>query len=227
MCLSVISYYSLFIYIYIYIVYLVTLTLYEKIDKDMVMPSIITCSDAHCSISLASLPSDKNINNDTQITPRLKCYIGIICALADFIFISEGYLHILVPAPLVSCWGWQPSLGGVRGVNNALHPASGLSPVRVQRAISSTERVRSHVIGRATMSDQLWDSCCSQSVWPNALVLRGTRHAGRTDRTRAARYSTTDRTRSVKPRPRPITTSDLHSPPFLSTMTYRKSPPST
>jgi hypothetical protein len=67
MSLSVISYYSLFIYIYI--IYLMTLTLYEKIDKDMVMLSIITCSDAHCSLSLASLPSGKNINNDTWITP--------------------------------------------------------------------------------------------------------------------------------------------------------------
>jgi hypothetical protein len=43
----------------------VTLTLYEKIDKDMVMLSISTCSDAHCSLFLASLPSGKNINNDT------------------------------------------------------------------------------------------------------------------------------------------------------------------
>jgi hypothetical protein len=33
-----------------------TLTLYEKIDKDMVMLSITTCSDAHCLLSLA-LPS--------------------------------------------------------------------------------------------------------------------------------------------------------------------------
>jgi hypothetical protein len=57
------------LYSYIYIIYLVTLTLYEKIDKDMVMLSIITCSDAHCSISLVSLPSGKNINNDTWITP--------------------------------------------------------------------------------------------------------------------------------------------------------------
>jgi hypothetical protein len=55
----------IYIYIYIYIIYLVTLTLYEKINKDMVMLSIITCSDAHCSISLASIPSGKNINNDT------------------------------------------------------------------------------------------------------------------------------------------------------------------
>jgi hypothetical protein len=58
-----------FIHIYIYIIYLVTLTLYEKIIKDMVMLSIITCSDAHYSLSLASLPSGKNINNDTWITP--------------------------------------------------------------------------------------------------------------------------------------------------------------
>jgi hypothetical protein len=84
---ELISYLLLF-FIYIYILYLVTLTLYEKIDKDMVMLSIITCSDAHCSLSLAS---------------RLKCYIGIIYALMDFIFISEEHLHILVPAPLVSC----------------------------------------------------------------------------------------------------------------------------
>jgi hypothetical protein len=53
------------LYSYIYIIYLVTLTLYEEIDKDMVILSIITCSDAHCSISLASFPSGKNINNDT------------------------------------------------------------------------------------------------------------------------------------------------------------------
>jgi hypothetical protein len=45
------------------------LSLYEKIDKDMVMLSISTYSDAHCSLSLASLPSGKNINNDTWITP--------------------------------------------------------------------------------------------------------------------------------------------------------------
>jgi hypothetical protein len=57
------------LYSYIYIIYLVTLTLYEKIDKEMVMLSIITCSDAHCSLSLASLPSGKNINNDIWITP--------------------------------------------------------------------------------------------------------------------------------------------------------------
>jgi hypothetical protein len=63
MCLPVILYY------YSYIIYLVTLTLYEKIDKDMVMLSISTCSDAHCSLSLASLPSGKNINDDTWITP--------------------------------------------------------------------------------------------------------------------------------------------------------------
>jgi hypothetical protein len=44
---ELISYLLLF-FIYIYIIYLVTLTLYEKIHKDMVMLSIITCSDAHC-----------------------------------------------------------------------------------------------------------------------------------------------------------------------------------
>jgi hypothetical protein len=60
--------YLLLFFIHIYIIYLVTLTLYEKIDKDMVMLSIITCSDAHCSLSLASLPSGKNINNDIWIT---------------------------------------------------------------------------------------------------------------------------------------------------------------
>jgi hypothetical protein len=63
MCLLVIHYY------YSYIIYRVTLTLYEKIDKDMVMLSISIYSDAHCSLSLASLPSGKNINNDTWITP--------------------------------------------------------------------------------------------------------------------------------------------------------------
>jgi len=52
-----ISYYvalclSLIIYL-LYIIYLVTLTLYEKIDKDIVILSITTCSDAHCSLSLA------------------------------------------------------------------------------------------------------------------------------------------------------------------------------
>jgi hypothetical protein len=57
------------LYSYIYIIYLVTLTLYEKIDKDMVMLFIITCSDAHCSLSLASLSSGKSISNDTWITP--------------------------------------------------------------------------------------------------------------------------------------------------------------
>jgi hypothetical protein len=62
MCLLVILYYS-------YIIYFVTLTLYEKIDKDMVMLSISICNDAHCSLSLVSLPSGKNINNDTWITP--------------------------------------------------------------------------------------------------------------------------------------------------------------
>jgi uncharacterized membrane protein len=61
--------YLLVFFIHIYIIYLVTLTLYEKIDKDMVKLSIITCSDAHCSLSLASIPSGKNINNDTWITP--------------------------------------------------------------------------------------------------------------------------------------------------------------
>jgi hypothetical protein len=61
--------YQLCFIIYINIIYLVTLTLYEKIDKDMNMLSIITCSDAHCSLSLESLPSGKNINNDTWITP--------------------------------------------------------------------------------------------------------------------------------------------------------------
>jgi hypothetical protein len=68
-CGYVLINYLLLFFIHIYIIYLVTLTLYEKIDKDMVMPSIITCSDAHYSISLASLPSGKNINNDTWITP--------------------------------------------------------------------------------------------------------------------------------------------------------------
>jgi hypothetical protein len=34
----------------------VILTLYEKIDKDMVMLSIRICSDAHYSLSLVSLP---------------------------------------------------------------------------------------------------------------------------------------------------------------------------
>jgi hypothetical protein len=58
-----------FIIIHIYIIYLVTLTLYEKRDKDMVMLSISICSDAHYSLSLASLPSGKNINNDIWITP--------------------------------------------------------------------------------------------------------------------------------------------------------------
>jgi hypothetical protein len=64
-CGYVLMSYLLLLIIHIYIIYLVTLTLYEKIDKDMVMLAIITCSDAHCSISLASLPSGKNINNDT------------------------------------------------------------------------------------------------------------------------------------------------------------------
>jgi len=58
MCLSLIIYIS-------YIIYLVTLSLYEKIDKDMVILSITTCSDAHCSLSLAFPSSGKNINNDT------------------------------------------------------------------------------------------------------------------------------------------------------------------
>jgi hypothetical protein len=62
MCLPVILYYS-------YIIYLVTLTLYEKIDKDILMLSIGTCSDAHCPLSLASLPSGKNINKDIWINP--------------------------------------------------------------------------------------------------------------------------------------------------------------
>jgi hypothetical protein len=61
--------YQLCFIIYIHIIYFVILTLYEKIDKDMVMLSIITCSDAHCSLLLASLPCGKNINNDTWITP--------------------------------------------------------------------------------------------------------------------------------------------------------------
>jgi hypothetical protein len=56
---------SFIIYIYIYISIFVTLTLYEKRDKDMVMLSISMCSDAHCPLSLVSLPSGKNINNDT------------------------------------------------------------------------------------------------------------------------------------------------------------------
>jgi len=55
---------SLIIYLS-YIIYLETLTMYEKIDKDMVILSITTCSDAHCSLSLASSSSGKNINNDT------------------------------------------------------------------------------------------------------------------------------------------------------------------
>jgi hypothetical protein len=58
MCLPVILYY------YSYIIFIVTLTMYEKIDKDMVMLSISTCSDGHCSLSLAPLPIGKNINND-------------------------------------------------------------------------------------------------------------------------------------------------------------------
>jgi hypothetical protein len=57
MCLPVILYYYMYIF--------VTLTLYEKRDKDMVMLSISMCSDAHCPLSLVSLPSGKNINNDT------------------------------------------------------------------------------------------------------------------------------------------------------------------
>jgi hypothetical protein len=32
---------------HLFISYLVTLTLYEKIDKDIVTLSIMTCSDAH------------------------------------------------------------------------------------------------------------------------------------------------------------------------------------
>jgi hypothetical protein len=68
-CGYVLINYLLLFFIYIYIIYLVTLTLYEKIDKDMIMLFIITCSDTHCSLFLASLSSGKNINNDTWITP--------------------------------------------------------------------------------------------------------------------------------------------------------------
>jgi hypothetical protein len=38
---------------FIYTIYLVTLTLYEKIDEDMVILSITICSDVYCSLSLA------------------------------------------------------------------------------------------------------------------------------------------------------------------------------
>jgi hypothetical protein len=51
-CGYVLISYLLLFFINIYIIYLVTLTLYEEIDKDMVMLSIITYSDAHYSLSL-------------------------------------------------------------------------------------------------------------------------------------------------------------------------------
>jgi len=53
--------------------------------------------------------------------PVVKCYVDIICALTDFIFILEECLQLLIPAPLAPCRGWQPSLGGIRGVNNMLY----------------------------------------------------------------------------------------------------------
>jgi hypothetical protein len=33
----------------------------------------------------------------------VECYIGIICALADIIFILKEYLHLLVPEFLAPC----------------------------------------------------------------------------------------------------------------------------
>jgi hypothetical protein len=80
----------------------VTLTLYEKTDKDMVTLSIMTCSDAHAHYPYLSLPMGKNINNNSGLL-LVKCYIGIIYALTDIIFILKEHLHLLVPAFLASC----------------------------------------------------------------------------------------------------------------------------
>jgi hypothetical protein len=58
-CLSLYGYVLIsYLYYHSYIIYLVTLILYEKRDKDMVMLSISICSIAYCSLFIIlSTPS--------------------------------------------------------------------------------------------------------------------------------------------------------------------------
>jgi hypothetical protein len=65
---------------HLFISYLVTLTLYEKIDKDMVTLSIMTCSDAHAHYPYLSIRMGKNINNDTWIIPDRMLHRYYLCA---------------------------------------------------------------------------------------------------------------------------------------------------
>jgi hypothetical protein len=78
---------------------------------------------------------------------------------------------------------------------NALHAASGPSTERVQRGFFATGRVRSRLTGRAQCSINPVRLVASPCVWPDAPVPRSTERGGRTDHTRAARCSATDRTR--------------------------------
>jgi hypothetical protein len=70
-----------------------TLTLYEKRDKDMVMLSISTCSDAHCSSFLVSLPSGKNINNDTRLLKVKMLHQYYLCACGFYIYFRGAFAY--------------------------------------------------------------------------------------------------------------------------------------
>jgi hypothetical protein len=89
-CSYVLTSYPLLLFI---IIYLVTLTQYEKIDKDMVMLSISTCSDAHYSLSLASLSSGKNINNIPGLLPVKMLHRYYLCACGCHIYFKGAFAY--------------------------------------------------------------------------------------------------------------------------------------
>jgi hypothetical protein len=72
----------------------VTLTLYEKIDKDMVTLSIMTCSDAHAHYPYLFLLMGKNINNDTWITSGRMLHWYYLYAYGYYIYFKRAFAFI-------------------------------------------------------------------------------------------------------------------------------------
>jgi hypothetical protein len=106
---------------HLFISYLVTLTLYEKIDKDMVTLSIMTCSDVHAHYPYLSLPTCKNIKNDTWITHGRMLHRYYLCACGYHIYFKRAFAFIStsISGTMLGMTTWN--LSGVRSVNSPLY----------------------------------------------------------------------------------------------------------